>query len=93
MNVLLLLMACMTTGRFEDRYAAEFCQWAQDCEVLDLEGFSTLSECESQFASLPDECENYTQKSARECVEAIRSSTCEDGLSGPPKACDKVCVN
>jgi hypothetical protein len=93
MNILLFLSGCLSVGQFEKRYAAEFCQLAQECEVLDLEGFSTLESCEGETVPFPEDCEEYDQKKARKCLEALQASSCEDGLSGPPQVCGKVCID
>ena len=88
-----LLVGCLNQSRFEERFAVEQCRWAQECEVLDLEGFSTLLDCERERTILPDDCESYDQKTAKECLKELRESTCEDGLNGPPKVCNRVCKN
>ena len=43
-------MACLGITQFEKRYATEFCNYAHECEVLDLEGFSTMKACEAEAA-------------------------------------------
>ena len=89
--IALALMACVTASNFNERYAKEFCRYAQECEVLDLEGFSTLSECENEVAVLPDECEAFDQKKAKKCLEDLATLSCEDALAGTPRSCAKVC--
>jgi len=91
MILVALGFACLTPNNFEERYAEEFCQYAQECEVLDIEGFSTTSSCENEASILPDDCENLVQKSARKCLKKMATLTCEAGFHGPPKACNNLC--
>jgi hypothetical protein len=93
MSILLILSGCLSVGQFEKQYSTEFCQLAQDCEVLDLEGFSSLESCENEAVPFAEDCEEYDQKKARKCLDALRSSSCEDGLGGPPQVCGKVCLD
>jgi hypothetical protein len=93
MNILLFLSGCLSVGQFEKRYATEACQLAQDCEVLDLEGFSTLESCQNETVPFTEDCEEYDQEKARKCLDTLRASSCEDGMSGPPQVCEKVCLD
>ncbi len=86
-----LFVGCMTTGQFQDRYATAFCELAEDCQVLDLEGYSTFRSCEDEVSSSSDDCEDYDRKAAKKCITALRESTCEDAHDGPPRVCSKVC--
>jgi len=85
------LLGCLTQGQFEQRYATEFCQLAQDCQVLDLEGYSTLKSCEDEASPTTEDCDTFDQKAAKKCISALQQYTCEDGHDGPPKSCGKVC--
>ena len=89
--IALLFIGCLTANRFDERYAEEFCKYAQECEVLDLEGFSTLSECESEAGILPEECEEFDRKTAQTCLEDLATMTCPQAMSGTPRSCNKVC--
>ena len=91
MILILLHMACLNIERFEKRYAADFCQYANECEVLDLEGFSTMKACESEVTILPEVCDELDQKQARKCLKKTSVMSCEDGQSGQPKACNNLC--
>ena len=84
-------LACLTPTQFEKRYAQEFCQYAKDCEVLDLEGFSTSTACQNEVSILPEDCEDLVQKRARECLKETAALTCEAGHQGIPEACNKIC--
>ena len=91
MSFILILVGCLTAENMNERYAEEFCTYAQECEVLDIEGFSTSKECENEAATISDECDNFDRKMARKCLKQVAELSCEDGLSGPPASCDKVC--
>ena len=84
-------LACLTSDRFETRYAEEFCQYAKECEVLDLEGFSTSESCQNEASILPDDCDSLAQKEARKCLKNMAALTCEAGYQGIPKACNNLC--
>ncbi len=89
--ILLLSMACLGVSQFEKRYAAEFCTYAKECEVLDLEGFSTMGACESQVQILPENCDEMDRKKARKCLHELEMMDCEAGQAGPPAICSKIC--
>ena len=89
--LVLTLLGCLTSNNFDSRFAAAQCAYAQECEVLDLEGFSTLSECENETVFLPDDCEEFDRKQAQKCIEAVTTMTCEEGMSGTPRACNTLC--
>ena len=74
--IILGFIACVTSNNFDERYAEEYCLYAQECEVLDLEGFSTLSECEREVSILPDECEVFDRKKAKTCLEDLAAMSC-----------------
>ena len=89
--IALLLAGCMTAETFDSRYAEAFCTYAQECEVLDLEGFSTLSECRNNTSVLPEDCANFNRDTAKACLENVSTLSCQDGMSGIPRACNRVC--
>ena len=89
--ILFVLASCLTPDTFETRYAEEFCDYAQECEVLDLEGFSTLSECEIEVSILPDSCTDFSKKVAKSCLDSLSAMTCKDGMEGIPRTCNQVC--
>jgi len=91
MMLLVLAMACLGIDRFEDRYSTEFCAYAKECEVLDLEGFPTMKACEDQAQVLPKDCETYDRKKAQTCLDEVAQMTCEAGQAGLPSVCDQVC--
>ena len=91
MTLLLLSMACLGISQFEKRYATEFCTYAKECEVLDLEGFSTMGACESEAEILPDDCDEFDQKKGRQCLDELALMDCRSGQSGPPAICATVC--
>ena len=91
MMLLLWSMACLGIDRFEERYAEAFCTYATECEVLDLEGFSTLQDCNQQAGILPDSCDNYDRSKAQQCLDELALLTCPDGQDGVPNACKQVC--
>ena len=89
--ITVLLFGCLTQNNFDERYAEAFCEYAQQCEVLDLEGFSTVQECENETVLLPDTCDTFDRKKAKDCIEQLSTISCKQALSGIPKTCDKVC--
>lgn len=88
---LVFMAACLNGSQFENQYAEEYCKRAQDCEVLDIEGFSTLSSCESETSSLPEDCEEFSSEQGKKCLKQLRASTCQDAMDGPPKSCSRIC--
>jgi len=89
--ILFLAMSCITESGFDARFSEEYCRYAQECEVLDLEGFSTLSECERETGFLSEDCEEFDRKQARECLQKVAEMSCAQGMSGTPRACNTVC--
>ncbi len=88
---LLLSMACLGVSQFEKRYADAFCTYAKECEVLDLEGFSTMNACESEAQILPENCAEMDRKKARKCLDELESLDCQAGQAGLPAICAKIC--
>ena len=74
-----------------EEYADAFCTYAQECEVLDLEGFSTLSECKSEVSPLSESCTDFDRDEAKACLDNVSTLSCEDGMSGLPRECNRVC--
>ena len=91
MMLLMFAMACLGIDRFEKRYATEFCAYADECEVLDLEGFSTKKACEDQAQILPEDCDEFDGKTAQLCLDELAQMTCEAGQAGPPGPCGRLC--
>ena len=91
MMMFLLSLACLGVNQFENRYSDAFCAYASECEVLDLEGFSTMQACENQAKILPDDCEEFNRKNANSCLEQVTAMDCVAGQAGPPEVCDKIC--
>ena len=89
--IVMMLASCLTSDTFDSRYADAFCTYAQECEVLDLEGFSTLSECRSEVSLVSEDCADFDRDKAKACLDNVSTMTCEDGMSGLPRACNRVC--
>ncbi len=89
--IVFVLLGCLTENNFDVRYADAFCQYAQECEVLDLEGFSTLQECRNEVVFLPDDCSEFARDKAKLCLEDVSTMSCEAAMDGPPRACNRVC--
>ena len=91
MIVALFLAGCLTAESMDKRYSEEFCTYAEECEVLDIEGFSTSKECANEASTMPESCSEFDRKKARQCLKRMSELSCEDGLAGPPAVCDEIC--
>ena len=88
------LSGCLSKNRFEENFAEEVCLLYSECEILDLEGYSTARICRQDMTQFTDECGEYDTAKAKACIQAVRSSSCEDlHERGLPAACNQVCTN
>jgi hypothetical protein len=90
---LLALSGCLGKSRFDEKYAEEICLLYSECEVLDLEGYSTTRTCRQDLGQYTDQCGEYDSSTAKSCIQAVRSSSCEDIYRrGLPSVCNDVCI-
>jgi hypothetical protein len=90
--ILFALTGCLNKDRFNEKYADEVCLLYSECEVLDLEGYSTARTCRQTLGQHTDQCDEFDSAGAKSCIAAIRGFSCEDMLErGLPGICDDVC--
>ena len=85
-------VGCLNEVRFEQQYTASHCALLTECDVLDLYDYASPRACEADTKELDDECEDFSAKTARECIDQTDEMSCADLFHDPrPKACKTVC--
>ena len=92
------LLSCgYSEESFQDDYAVAWCDKAQECDWLDLLGW-TPDECLEDLSGMSDtggvdyECD-FQSDAAKACVEETTSVTCESFLSGEgTPSCSEFCI-
>lgn len=91
--IAVVTVGCLTEQRFERAYTEKRCALLSDCEVLDLYSYQTSRECGEDLRGLPEECEVFSVKKARKCLESTDSMDCERLMSiDVPSSCESVCA-
>ncbi len=89
---LLFVGACMGKKKFDKQNAEERCQLLEDCEVLDMYGYSSINECDDELRNTYNECDDYDKKAAKECIDELKKMNCQDVYDERfPPACGHAC--
>jgi hypothetical protein len=91
-SVIALATACMGPEKFDKQNAEQLCLLFEECEVLDMYGYSSTEECDSSVKGAFDDCEDFDQEAAKRCIENLEKMDCEDAYAERfPSACNKAC--
>lgn len=79
--------------QFVSDYAAAICDWATECQLLDVFGGTPAACIETMEAQLQGafegpECD-YDPVAAQQCVDGLSQSTCDAPYEDP--ACSEIC--
>jgi hypothetical protein len=89
--VALLSIGCQSEDGFNDDFTESYCTLLSDCEVLDIYGYRSVQDCNSQASGVTDECE-FDDDAAETCLDDIAATGCRDLWdAGLPDSCSVVC--
>jgi hypothetical protein len=89
--VVLLGTGCLSEAGFEDDFVESYCALLSECEVLDLYGYQSDGDCNTQASGVTDGCE-FDEDAAEVCLDDIATTGCRDLWdAGLPDSCSEVC--
>ena len=88
---LLLLASCTTKEGFNEDFVEEYCGLLTACEVLDIYGYRSSSDCTDEASGLTENCD-FDDEAADSCIEDIQATGCRDLWEyNLPESCSGVC--
>jgi hypothetical protein len=88
----LCIAACKGPAKFDKQHAEQRCAMYEECEVLDMYGYSSPAECDADLRNTYDDCKDYNRKAAKQCIEELEAMSCGAVFDERfPSACNHAC--